>query len=292
MNKPQTPMKRLQGNFKIFRELLAYKFNFVTLNSVKPKSYYYNYDRITSKGVESDHILIIKYKHGKLSNWKSYAFVFTYADADSANIVAQTKLLGDNGGNETIESSVPMNFDAFRQNLNKINAQLREAEEKGQDVSDVFDNLFTTIFLADPFELDVMVNEARQDLQKESENLFLEFVGEDVAESYNKADKALEKARSKHTKDLKASDEFKHVEELERQLVEARKLLDKKKKALTQSLNIQGLTLARDEAHKIFITKKTSMNWRLDKVKAKYPKMVTNRLKFKDDSTTGRIIVS
>lgn len=274
--KEMTPMKKLQGNFKIFRDLTENMFKEVTLNKSSPKSYRYGWDRKETKGVDNDFTMLFGLKNGV--QYPSFAFVFDYLESSRPQtIVAQMK---NDENNNTIVSSIPMTVEEFRAKINQFNKEIANDFGKCQ-LKDVikFAEKFGQVFLNDTLDLNKQIESASKEVKEFIKLKEKEFDIDGLNKSVKESGKELDEALAQYTKELKKSPITKEIEELEKRMNELKGMLETKKVELTNKHNIKELTQKHDKAKKELKTNEEKLNQEFEEKKNQYMGSVRNNLR-------------
>lgn len=229
-SKPSTPMKRLTSHFKIMADALHIKYRATkrTLNKAEPKPESPHGDAAT-KGVESDFIVFFEFGSGK----SSISFVFEYLNKNNPEkFFAQIKT-GE--FNESISTSVAMDFEEFRLKLNAFN-KLLTAEESKKDFKKVENG--TLVF--EQFK-SIFLTETYQDSSKESLEIYNTEVNQKSKElKITSVEKKAKQAKSSYEIAVfDARTEYEQIPELEEIAKLENKLRALKEKAAEKYEEIQ-----------------------------------------------------
>lgn len=149
--KALTPMKRLSDNISRLESNLGGSWKRLMLNKAAPKATALCVGRTTgesmTKGVESDCIYIYSFRDKK---FPSFSFVFQYQEKDQPEtFFAQIKYTNDN---DSIVTSVEMNYEDFRKNLNLFINNVDTSDKKLNAVIDIFEKQFLSATLQKEIE--------------------------------------------------------------------------------------------------------------------------------------------
>jgi hypothetical protein len=134
-NKTITPMTRLSGSRKVFKDFVNKYYHEQALNKVVPK--YNPLDYSYSNGVESDCVMIF---NARKQNHISFAFIFNYLNKTEPTVTISLK--GSELENGIVYSN-DMSVEEFRVKLNKINKNF-----KGNELTELFIlEQITSVFL-------------------------------------------------------------------------------------------------------------------------------------------------
>lgn len=144
-------MKRLSDNISRLESNLGGSWKRLMLNKAAPKATALCVGRTTgesmTKGVESDCIYIYSFRDKK---FPSFSFVFQYQEEDQPEtFFAQVKYTNDN---DSIVTSVEMNYEDFRKNLNLFINNVDTSDKKLNSVIDIFEKQFLSVTLQKEIE--------------------------------------------------------------------------------------------------------------------------------------------
>lgn len=273
--KELTPMSRYKTGLATLRYKMSAYSDELLLNKAQSKSIPYPFDRYgkgSTKGVESDFILIFKDKQNKEV---SFALIFDYIDKtpDQQMVFGSIKF-GVNDGE--LKTGAPMNLDTFKNTLNAFNKDIQNMKDKS------FDKLmtaFSVAFMKEEFnlkeELNTATSSVTQFLQSKTKELNinqLETLANDSKDLHKKAEQTVDKR-------LKATKIYKEREELRRRVEELNKLIDEKRASLEEEERVNEKKKMAKTADKTLDAAKQKLDDSVEKELKKYPAAVKSRLK-------------
>ncbi len=267
-----TPMKRLNSNFKILKELMI-DYEYFTLNKSASKSIPYPFepkDRITgeyksyTKGVENDFLLIFN----KIDADLSIGFVINYLNEyDNPKFKVTIKF---GGSNECMRSSEEMDMEQFRTKLNELNKQL--INEKSYALE-----LISQIFLNEEYDLNKYLEMAEAEIEHDLGDEYSSYI--ELVNSVNADKESLKNCNEEIEENLKALDEYKDVEKLRTQLAEAEKKLSEKRSVFEKNMEIEKLQSNIQEQEKKVKYIGFRLLTKLNKLKGKFPRIIGDKIR-------------
>lgn len=246
MNKDDiTPMKRYRTILDEFRSYIKYDFEEITLNKSSPKFDFVRGESYEKKGVKNDFILIFKspFKH------VSFALSFQYIELpkEQQKVQASIKRGKDN---ETIEFSIPMSLNEFKDKLLDFNIwalnESSNSKSKKLSSNEIIDN-FSLLFLSKKLDLQKELKQKEADLIAFSNEKSKELNLSAIEKEYHASKKSLDDAYNTIKSNLELSSEFKELTLIEKRVELLKKTLNAKEKQLHKNLNINMLTQQYDD---------------------------------------------
>ena len=267
-----TPMKRLNTNFKILKELMIDYEHFM-LNKSASKSIPYPFepkDRITgeyksyTKGVENDFLLIFN----KIDADLSIGFIINYLnDYDNPKFKVTIKF---GGSNECMRTSEEMNFEQFKANINELNKQLKNSRYNALQ-------LVSQIFLKEEYDLNKYIEMAEAEIENNLGGEYSDYI--ELVNSLNANKESLSNSNKEIEENLKALDEYKDVEKLRTQLAEAEKKLSEKRSVFEKNMEIEKLQSNIQEQEKKVKYIGFRLLTKLNKLKGKFPRIIGDKIR-------------
>jgi hypothetical protein len=271
--KSTTPMKRLTTHFKSMEHSLsAYGGRKTVLNKREAGGSTYNGD--DRKAIESDFIVIFNFGQNK----PSMSFVFEYLNPNLPNTFYAQIKAGEY--NQTITTSAPMEFEAFRVALNKFNKFL-STPRKHEKASKKTVEKTHLEYLFEGFSA-LFFTETLKDSSKEHVDAYNTQVAEKLKElNIPSAEKKLTKAQSLHqtaVEEAKAQyqkiPEIEQIKKLEESLRIAKKKAQLKLEKIEQDLKVEEKRLEERKANSDLHGKKTDLQIFKSKLVSSLPPMV------------------
>lgn len=273
--KELTPMSRYKTGMTTLRHQMSAYSEELRLNKAQSKSIPYPFDRygkVSTKGVESDFIMIFKDKQNKEV---SFALIFDYINktADQQMVFGSIKF-GVNDGE--IKTGAPMNLETFKNTLNEFNKTIGNMKNK------TFEKImtaFSVAFMKEEFNLKEELTTATSAVTKFLENKTkelninqLETLANDSKDLHAQAERTVEKR-------LKATKIYKEREELRRRVEELNKLIDAKRSDLENEERVTEKKRMAKTADKTLDQAKQKLDDSVENELTKYPAAVKSRLK-------------
>lgn len=227
-----TPMKRYSGSMQEMRENLKSHFNEIILHKSEPK--YNRADYTTTKGVESDFIIIFSEPKQEVS----LALTFDYIDLEDKDhrVTASIKKWKNNN---KMEVSQAMPLPEFKEKLNQFNKSFKEifktqTTSKMQLNSASIVNKFSEFFLERKLDWEKELNEKQEKLNQLHQTISAELKIPETRKIKILAIENLNKAQEQVKKEITESEDFKNLLLIKKQVVD----LEMKLSTITTNLGI------------------------------------------------------
>lgn len=270
-----TPMKRLQTNFKSLRNNLSHSFDTLTLNKAEPRYSPFGGEfgwGGTSKGVKNDFLLIFSMK----KNYGTIAFIVNYIDQENPTFLVQMKLTESN---ESITSSLTMDYDTFRLKLNCFNQKVEKMHLKQNSPIDSpvhYFHMINHVFECSDinFEVDAKSGEREcREALKQIDN-HIEATENDHLALQEGMDAALKRVENS----VSRTKEQKLINEMEKEIIELKRTVELRRKSYEKDNNIlsrgQKLYEAMTEAKKAKYERKK----KISELHTQYPKVIFDHI--------------
>lgn len=273
MSTEMTPMKRYSTGLTSLKNNLNSITIKTELNKTASKS---NHEGGTTKGVDSDYILIFKDKYSD----SSFALVFEYIGlpADKQRVVGSVKLSND----DSIKNSFNMTLEEFKTNLNALNKEMDTARSNRMKTNFDFPQalkLFSQHMIKEVIDLESDLKTATSTVSKFLTKKMKELENEGHEEAISTAEKSLDKAQRAINKKITDSP----LTEERKQLVERIKAIDKEleetRKNLVEKADIVGKKQAVVDSKKALQDKHAQIDKDVDEQLEKFPVAVRKRVK-------------
>ena len=271
-----TPMKRFSGNIQEMRENLKTHFKEISLNKSEPK--YNRKDYTTSKGVDSDFILIFSEPRKDIS----FALAFDYIglDAKEQNVTASIK---KGKTNTEIESSQVMLLPEFKEKINEFNKIFKEIFTTVNTTMQLnpvsIMNKFSEIFLEKKLDLEKELHQKQEDLNELIETVSKELKIPETRKAKKLAIENLAKAQEEVKKQITQSEDFKTLMDLKKQVHDLEKKINTKTASLETSLKVRDLKKESDNTNESLIIKEYELEKKVASELSKMPKIIQKKLK-------------
>lgn len=273
--KELTPMSRYKTGLTTLRHRMSGYSDELSLNKADSKSIPYPFDKYgkgSTKGVESDFIMIFKDQYNKEV---SFALVFDYINkSQDQQMVFGSIKFGNNDGE--IKTGAPMNLETFKNTLNAFNKTIENMKDR------TFDKImtaFSSAFMKEEFnlnqELKAATNSVTSFLEKKTKELNIEQLETLATDSKN----LHQKAEQNVEKRLKRTSIYKEREELRKRVEELNKLIDAKRNDLENEERVNEKKAMAKTADKSLTQAKQKLDDSLETEIKKYPASVKSRLK-------------
>lgn len=230
-----TPMKKLSPIMDEIKSQLQYQFDIITLNKTKAK--YNPIDYQYSKGVDSDFIIIFRFKAlHKLKENLSFAFSFDYKNREENKEIMQVTIKYGQENNKIYPSS-ELDFTTFKDELKKFNKELKDMEKININVIDKVKEIFHIEPQKKQKEIQDFLNNLQNKLKEKKKELQLENLEKELQESQ----KDYVNCFTIIEKEIKESEEQKNIVRLEKELIIAQKNLEILKEKIAKKYNIKEI---------------------------------------------------